>query len=184
MCATTQPCSITKSKSTKWYLMTVIIQLCFYIEQISRINSIYLMVYLEGNYILEISGTEIKNNSHLTIWSDFCLFPWRCLDWTLALFLISIPETYTYDFFWMPFVHLVPNIFWNCSFKSRRKFLSNDFLFVICTIWNFENNLIFQMARNPMQTAGCYAILTGVLKNPNCGLLELDLQVIKFWIFV
>ncbi|KAH9588061.1 hypothetical protein MS3_00005571, partial [Schistosoma haematobium] len=33
-----------------------------------------------------------------------------------------------------------------------------------------------RMARNPMQTAGCYAILTGVLKNPNCGLLELDLQ--------
>ncbi|CAH8556032.1 unnamed protein product [Schistosoma rodhaini] len=33
-----------------------------------------------------------------------------------------------------------------------------------------------RMSRNPMQTAGCYAILTGILKNPNCGLLELDVQ--------
>ncbi|CAL8086892.1 unnamed protein product [Calicophoron daubneyi] len=33
------------------------------------------------------------------------------------------------------------------------------------------------MARNPMQTAGCYAILNGILKNSNCGLQELDLQV-------
>ncbi|KAK4471242.1 hypothetical protein MN116_004688 [Schistosoma mekongi] len=33
-----------------------------------------------------------------------------------------------------------------------------------------------RMARNPMQTAGCYAILTGILKNPNSGLMELDLQ--------
>ncbi|CAH8528672.1 unnamed protein product [Heterobilharzia americana] len=33
-----------------------------------------------------------------------------------------------------------------------------------------------RMARNPMQTAGCFAILAGILRNPNCGLIELDLH--------
>ncbi|CAH8499139.1 unnamed protein product [Schistosoma turkestanicum] len=33
-----------------------------------------------------------------------------------------------------------------------------------------------RMTGNPMQTAGCYAILAGILKNPKCGLLELDVQ--------
>ncbi|KAF5397341.1 Nalp (Nacht leucine rich repeat and pyrin domain containing) [Paragonimus heterotremus] len=43
----------------------------------------------------------------------------------------------------------------------------------------FYNNTTLKhlyMTRNPLQTAGCYAILTGIMRNANSGLRELDLQ--------
>ncbi|KAF6768237.1 hypothetical protein AHF37_03427 [Paragonimus kellicotti] len=43
----------------------------------------------------------------------------------------------------------------------------------------FYNNTTLKhlyMTRNPLQTAGCYAILTGIMRNVNSGLRELDLQ--------
>ncbi|CAH8438618.1 unnamed protein product [Dicrocoelium dendriticum] len=42
----------------------------------------------------------------------------------------------------------------------------------------FSNStlLILDLTRNPLQTAGCFAILTGILKNTNSALRELNLQ--------
>jgi len=33
------------------------------------------------------------------------------------------------------------------------------------------------MGKNPMQSAGCYAIAAAILRNPNCALITVDFSV-------
>ncbi|XP_061162223.1 leucine-rich repeat-containing protein 74B-like isoform X5 [Saccostrea echinata] len=39
-----------------------------------------------------------------------------------------------------------------------------------------ETLTTLRMGRNPMQTAGCYGICAAILRNPNCGLREIDFK--------
>ena len=36
---------------------------------------------------------------------------------------------------------------------------------------------VLLMGKNPMQSAGCYAVCAALLKNPNCVLEQLDFSV-------
>ena len=53
--------------------------------------------------------------------------------------------------------------------------------FFICSLiyYKYAQNvwLVFQMGKNPMQSAGCYAIAAAILRNPNCALITVDFSV-------